>query len=158
MGVVRVVWGTAGGPTATSSYDAALAAAGVHDYNLVTVSSVLPADATVEHVGTAPDLGPAGEQLTVVQSRATVQEGAACAGRAWAREHAGPGRVSEAAGSDPDDARERVETGLAAGKELRDWEFADGGERYVTVDADAVAGNHATAVVLAVYGESRPLL
>ena len=45
MGTIRVVRGTATGPTATASYDAALAAANVHDYNLVSVSSVIPADA-----------------------------------------------------------------------------------------------------------------
>ncbi|PSP40313.1 pyruvoyl-dependent arginine decarboxylase, partial [Halobacteriales archaeon QH_10_70_21] len=72
MGTIRVVWGTATGPTAMASYDAALAAANVHDYNLVSVSSVIPADATVEVVGEAPDLGPAGERLTVVEGRATV--------------------------------------------------------------------------------------
>ncbi|MEF8907067.1 MAG: pyruvoyl-dependent arginine decarboxylase, partial [Haloarculaceae archaeon] len=40
MSVIRVVWGSGTGPTGTAAYDAALAEAGVHDYNLVTVSSV----------------------------------------------------------------------------------------------------------------------
>jgi len=42
-----------------ASYDAALAEAGVENYNLVSVSSVIiPAETRVEAVGTAPDLGP----------------------------------------------------------------------------------------------------
>lgn len=71
MGRVRIVWGTGTGSTALASYDAALAAAGVHEYNLVRVSSVLPADTTVDVVGTAPDLGPVGGTLTVVEARET---------------------------------------------------------------------------------------
>ena len=71
MGRVRIVWGSSRGPTALSAYDAALAAANVHDYNVVHVSSVLPAGANVDPVGTAPDLGPVGERLTVVEARET---------------------------------------------------------------------------------------
>ena len=48
MGRVRIVWGSSRGPTALSAYDAALAAANVHDYNVVHVSSVLPAGANVD--------------------------------------------------------------------------------------------------------------
>ena len=48
MSTIRVVWGTASGPTRMSSYDAALAEANVHNYNLVSVSSVIPADTPVE--------------------------------------------------------------------------------------------------------------
>jgi arginine decarboxylase len=72
MGCVRIVRGTGIGPTALSSYDAALAAANVHQYNLLRVSSVLPAGTSVESVGTAPDLGPIGGELTVVEARKTV--------------------------------------------------------------------------------------
>jgi arginine decarboxylase len=64
---ISVASGVGRGPTEMSAYDAALAAAGVHNYNLVTVSSVVPADATVSAVDAAPDLGPAGYRLTVVQ-------------------------------------------------------------------------------------------
>ena len=48
MGRVRIVWGSSRGPAALSVYDAALAAANVHDYNVVRVSSVLPAGANVD--------------------------------------------------------------------------------------------------------------
>lgn len=172
MGVIRVVWGTATGPTAMASYDAALGAANVHDYNLVAVSSVVPADATIEVVGTAPDLGPPGERLTVVEGRATVapstdgesdddvDAGAdapetAAAGLGWSREPDGPGIFYEAAGTDPDAVAERVETGLDNGRRLREWDFADDGRRVVATDVDPES--FTTAVVLAVYGESVPL-
>lgn len=159
MGTIRIVWGTATGPTAMASYDAALAAANVHNYNLVSVSSVIPAVATVEVIGEAPDLGPAGERLTVVEGRSTVPPGsqqpaAACLG--WTREPTGPGIFYEASGTDPAAVRQRVDDGLAAGCELREWDFGD--EHFRLAVAEADLERYATAVVLAVYGESEPIV
>ncbi|NHN60157.1 MULTISPECIES: pyruvoyl-dependent arginine decarboxylase [Halorussus] len=156
MSTIRVAWGTGTGPTEMSSYDAALADANLHNYNLVTVSSVVPADAAVEAVGTAPDLGPAGQRLTVVQARATrAGPGRVSAALGWTT-GPGPGLFYEAAGeADPGDVAERVETGLAAGRELREWTFTD--ERVETATTDAEAGTYATAVVVAAYGESEPI-
>ncbi|MCT9094412.1 pyruvoyl-dependent arginine decarboxylase [Haloarchaeobius sp. HME9146] len=157
MEPIRIVWGQATGPTEMSSYDAALAEAGVENYNLVAVSSVIPQDAEVEVVGTAPDLGPVGERLTVVQARATTTEpGHVSAGLGWAQSPEG-GLFYEASGdTDEADVDERVRRGLAAGQALRDWEF---GEPHVKVESAAVEpGTYTTAVVLAVYGGSDPLL
>lgn len=159
MGIIRIVWGTAAGPTEMASYDAALAAANVHNYNLVSVSSVIPADATIEAVGNAPPLGPAGERLTVVEGRAMVapdEAGTATACLGWSREPDGPGIFYESSGTDPEAVRDRVDQGLAAGRELRSWAFDEDSLRIVTANADN--DEYTTAVVLAVYGESRPLL
>ena len=159
MGVIRVVWGAATAPTELASYDAALAEANVHDYNLVQVSSVVPADASIEVVSEAPDLGPAGERLTVVEGRATVAPGAAdraTAALGWSREPNGPGIFYEASDTDPESVRRDVEDGLAAGRKLREWNFGDDGVQVVTADADP--DGYTTALVLAVYGESTPLL
>ena len=159
MSLIRVVWGAATAPTAMASYDAALAAANVHNYNLVAVSSVIPAEAAVEAVGTAPNLGPAGQRLTVVEARQTVaphEAECAVAGLGWAREPDGPGIFYEASGTDRDDVTARIEAGLEAGRELREWSFADGG-RHV-VETAAATDAYTTALVLAVYGESTPIL
>lgn len=160
MEPIRVVWGTATGPTAMASYDAALAAAGVENYNLTAVSSVIPEGATVERAGTAPDLGPAGERLTVVQGRVTVAPGdaeRAVAGLGWSVEESGRGIFYESSGTDPETVEEAVESGLAAGRELRpDWAFADGGLELVATEADA--GAHTTALMLAIYGSSDPIV
>ncbi|WP_254535738.1 pyruvoyl-dependent arginine decarboxylase [Halomarina litorea] len=161
MGLIRVVWGTARAPTEMASYDAALAEANVHNYNLVSVSSVVPAGARVERVGRAPDLGPAGERLTVVQARATVSEGHAAAGLGWATEANGRGLFYETSGDDPEAVRREVEEGLDAGRNLRDWAFED--EGFQSAESDPVGdngddGEYATAVVLAVYGESSPIV
>ncbi len=160
MGSIRVVDGGATGPTAMASYDAALAAANVHDANLVTVSSVVPAGAPIEVAETAPDLGPVGDRLTVVQSRATVapgDPGPAVAGLGWARgANQGPGIFYEAAGDDPASVREIIADGLDHGVGLRDWAAA---EREVLVrEAPAAPDDYTTQVLCAVYGDSDPLV
>ena len=159
MTTIRVAWGTATGPTAMAAYDAALADANVHDFNLVTVSSVIPAGADLAVAGTAPDLGPAGDRLTVVQSRADRAPGddePGVAGLGWARSADGPGIFYEATGTDTDAVREEVRAGLEHGVTLRDWAVADSDVlvRHVEPSADA----HATAVLLAAYGESEPIV
>jgi arginine decarboxylase len=157
MSVIRLVWGRATGPTPTASYDAALAAANVHNFNLITVSSVIPAEAHLEAVGTAPDLGDVGDSLTVVQARATSDPGdPAAAGIGWARSDSGKGLFYESSGEDEAAVRDRIEQGLAAGKELRDWTFVEGDA--VVVDAEPDPDAYTTTVVVAAYGESRPIL
>jgi arginine decarboxylase len=157
---IRIVHGTGTGPTRMSSYDAALAAANVHNYNLVSVSSVIPADADVEAVGTAPDLGPAGHRLTVVRAYATSGEEPVSAALAWNRSEEGPGLVYEAGGPGPAErVRERAERGLSAGEELREWTFEPGESDSVirTATPGDEGEGFATAVALAVYGRARPI-
>ncbi|MFC6754235.1 pyruvoyl-dependent arginine decarboxylase, partial [Halorubrum tibetense] len=72
MNTIHVAGGVGVADTAMASYDSALADANLHNYNLVAVSSVVPADAAVTRVERAPDLGPAGNRLTVVEARRTV--------------------------------------------------------------------------------------
>jgi len=156
MSTIRVVWGSATGPTALASYDAALAAAGVENYNLLTLSSVIPAGPDIEIAGTAPNFGPPGEGLEVVQSSATAAAGeTAAAGIGWARTADGPGIFYEVDGTDVDAVREEIREGLAAGRELRDWEFV---EEEVYAESVAPAETYASAVVLATYGESHPVV
>jgi arginine decarboxylase len=156
MSTIRVVSGVGTGPTETAAYDAALAAANVHNYNLVAVSSVVPADATVEVVETAPDLGPAGDRLTVVEARATTADAdRVAAALGWAT-GPGPGLFYESAGeTDARTVRDRVERGLAAGRDLREWTFEREGTEVAATEA--AADGHTAAVVLAAYGRSRPV-
>ncbi|WP_101294205.1 pyruvoyl-dependent arginine decarboxylase [Halegenticoccus soli] len=155
MNAIHVARGAATAPTELSSYDAALAEANVHNYNLVVVSSIVPAGATVEEVDAVPDLGPAGDRLTVVQARETrAGPGTVAAGLGWAT-GPGPGLFYEATGDDPDEVAAEIRAGLDAGAELRDWEFTD---REVTVTSvEAPPEGYTTALVVAAYGESEPV-
>lgn len=191
MNAIHVAAGTGVAPTEMASYDAALADANLHNYNLVSVSSVVPAGATVESVDRAPDLGPAGNRLTVVEARRTVgPEGASfrqgdvagaadaeatgsgdeagdptdaadaetdaiVAGLGWAT-GPGPGLFYEVTGTDADDVRERIDAGLDAGAQLRDWTLDD---RECLVEAATPTPEaYTTTVVVAAYGESEPVL
>lgn len=159
MEPIRVVWGAASAATAMASYDAALADAGIENYNLTRVSSVIPAGAEVRVAETAPDLGPAGERLTVVQGRQTAAPGGAAhvaAGLGWSVEESGRGIFYESSGTDPEAVRETVEAGLAAGRDLRDWAFVDGDVQVVSAPATPEA--YTTVVVVAAYGRSDPIL
>jgi arginine decarboxylase len=156
MSTIYVVTGAATAPTEMASYDAALAAANIHNYNLVAVSSVIPAHATVELAETAPDLGPAGNRLTVVEARATTGEtGTVSAGLGWTTGD-GPGLFYEAAGTDPEAVESTVRAGLDAGRDLREWTFDD--EEVVVTSADADGDGYTTVLTVAAYGQSEPIL
>lgn len=159
MSTIHVAWGTGRAPTAMAAYDAALADANLHNYNLVPVSSVVPegADVAVTPDGVAPDLGPAGNRLTVVEAHANAAGPKhVSAGLGWAT-GPGPGLFYEVADTtDAADVEARVRTGLDAGRDLRDWTFTDEAVRTVSIDADP--GEYASAVVVAAYGESEPIL
>jgi arginine decarboxylase len=178
---IHVASGVGRGPTETAAYDAALAAAGVHNYNLVVVSSVVPAEASVVEVERVPDRGPPGGRLTVVEARATAGTGPLAAALAWAT-GPGPGLFYEAGGTGADEAwdgggdadggadagadadavvdavRAEALAGLAAGRDLRadEWTFTDERVRVERADADATPDAHAAVVVVAAYGEAEP--
>ncbi|WP_256685852.1 pyruvoyl-dependent arginine decarboxylase [Halococcus qingdaonensis] len=154
---IRIVTGTGTGPTPIAAYDAALAAAGVHNYNITTVSSVIPDGSTLEIVDSAPDLGPVGERLTVVEARATsgVGESGVAAGLGWTTTESDRGLFYEATDTDPESVREGVAAGLDSGRALREWTFTD--ERIVTEHVEGTDGSFATALVLGIYGDSEPI-
>ncbi|PSQ31997.1 pyruvoyl-dependent arginine decarboxylase [Halobacteriales archaeon SW_6_65_46] len=159
MKPIRVVWGTGHAATEMAAYDAALADAGIGNYNLVAVSSVIPEGATVTEAGTAPTLGPVGERLTVVEASETVPVGdrdPACAGLAWATTESQKGLFYEASGRDERAVRDAVTEGITAGRALRGWSFTDQTARLAVADRDSKT--YTSAVVVAVYGDSEPIL
>jgi len=155
--MIRIVWGAGHAATAKASFDTALAEAGLHQYNLRTLSSVIPAGPALELTGTAPDLGPTGNALDVVMARQTSPPGArAAAGLAWARDDDGTGVFYEVEDTDPETVRELLRAGIERGCYIRDIDYTGVETRVIT--ADSAPDQYTTAVVVAVYGESKPLL
>jgi arginine decarboxylase len=155
--MIRVVWGTGSAHTAKGSFDRALAAAGIHQYNLRELSSVVPAGADLELAGTAPDLGPTGNALDAVIARQTSPPGTrASAGLAWARADDGAGIFYEVGDHDPESVAELLRSGIETGCSIRDIEDPDVETKVTTASAEP--DRYATAVVVATYGESEPLL
>lgn len=159
MEPIRVVWGTGRGPTALAAYDTALAAANLHQYNLIRLSSVIPAAAEITEPGTAPNLGPTGGGLHVVEAAATTESGPVSAALAWLQDQDGTGIFYEAAGpSRASPVSDRATTGLAAGAELRSLPADDPAVRVATTELPQREDGYASAVVIAVYGSARSLL
>jgi Uncharacterized conserved protein len=155
-GVIHISSGVGSGPTELAAYDAALAAANVHDYNLVPVSSVIPPSATIRCVDSIPPLGPVGGQLSVVESVAIEGgETPVAAVLGWT-DREGQGLFYEAAGSDVSALRAEVEMGLDAGVRLRGWSPPPLQFEQV-MDAPTDAAAHA-AVCIATYGTASPML
>lgn len=159
MGTVRVVRTKGVGPTRIAAYDAALAAVDLHNYNLVPVSSIIPASASVETVDSLPDLGPAGHQLWVVEAKA-VNSRPVSAGLAWVKPSDDSGVIYEAAGpTNIETIRERLRCGLTRGLQLRSRDIETESLKSLTISArPEVDEGYAAAVVLAVYGSGHPIL
>jgi len=159
MSTIHVAGGVGVAPTEMAAYDAALADANLHNYNLITVSSVIPADADLAVVDEAPDLGPAGNKLTVVQGKVVAGPDSDAerisTGIGWAT-GPGPGLFYEAHGADPEAVEAEIRRGLDAGCELREWTVTD---RDVEVSSvEPREGSYTAAVMLAAYGDSEPIL
>lgn len=157
MNRIYVASGVGVAPTELASYDAALADANLHNYNLVRVSSIVPAGAAVERVDRAPDLGAAGNRLTVVESRITAppdDDRELAAGLGWAT-GPGPGLFYEATDRDAAAVRETLEAGLDAGSELREWDLPD--REFAVTTATPAEDAWTTAVTVAAYGDSEPM-
>lgn len=156
--MIRIVWGIGFGRTASSSFDAALAEANVHQYNIRRLSSVIPAGVDVEPVGTAPDLGPTGNSIDAAMAEQTSQpRHRASVGMAWARDGPnGPGIFTEISDYDPGTVEENLETGVERSCRIRNIE-EPATDRKVVASAPS-PDKYVTAVILAVYGESDPVL
>ncbi|WP_036961902.1 pyruvoyl-dependent arginine decarboxylase [Promicromonospora kroppenstedtii] len=91
---IRVSSGSGTGRTPLAAFDAALAAAGVSDFNLVRLSSIVPPGAAVQEVEGRDQLrGAHGDLLFCVyaQAHASLPGHEAWAGIAWSRHEDGSG-------------------------------------------------------------------
>ncbi|MFI2487583.1 pyruvoyl-dependent arginine decarboxylase [Promicromonospora kroppenstedtii] len=91
---IRVSSGSGTGRTPLAAFDAALAAAGVSDFNLVRLSSIVPPGAAVQEVERHDQLrGAHGDVLFCVyaQAHASLPGHEAWAGIAWSRHEDGSG-------------------------------------------------------------------
>ena len=71
---IRVFSSTAAGPTPLAAFDRALQVGGTHDTNLIVLSSVIPAGATVERAIATPGEFRVGDRLFCVMAEQRVSE------------------------------------------------------------------------------------
>lgn len=146
---IGVVWGDGEASTPLSAFDAALAGAGLHNYNLVTYSSMIPPGRRLVEVGRVdPDYGvgtPVGAVLATNEAERTDETIAA--GLGWAVADEGGVMMESSAGSAAAcraDLREK----LADARRLRDWDWRDESMRVHEYTVDRTGA----VVVGAVYG------
>ena len=65
---IDIVWGESEGKTLLSAFDRALLNAGIHNFNLIPLSSVIPPQSVIHETGTYTSSDRVGEILYVVIS------------------------------------------------------------------------------------------
>jgi arginine decarboxylase len=160
---IRVRTGTGRGPTPLAAFDAALRCAGVANFNLIRLSSVIPQGAVVDDgisgdrddrdagdSGGGPE-GNFGDRLYVVMAerRATRPGEEAWAGLGWVQEpESGRGMFVEHDGARPDPLVDDVRRSLGAVAGSRSGSFGPVGMRVAGIRCQ---GEPACAVVVAAY-------
>ncbi|WP_251331102.1 pyruvoyl-dependent arginine decarboxylase [Haloplanus pelagicus] len=147
---IEVVWGHGDAGTPLSAFDAALAGAGIHNYNLVTYSSVIPPGRAVARTGRTEAAYGVGAPVGVVLAAAetTRPSDTVAAGLGWARAEEGGVLMESTAGS-AEAVRADLREKLADARRLRDWNWEE--ERRLEVREHTVDRTGAV-VVAAVYG------
>ncbi len=120
---IEIVWGKSEGATLVSAFDRALIQAGIHNFNLIPLSSVIPLGAMVHEVGSYKSCPRVGDILYVVISsfssnRPGIQ---ISAGLGWVQVEEG-GLFFESKGEcSPEDCEEEIKKGLGEMMSARGW-------------------------------------
>ena len=120
---IEIVWGKSEGETLISAFDKALIRAGIHNFNLIPLSSVIPPGAMVHEVGSYKSCQRVGGILYVVISsfssnRPTIQ---ISAGLGWVQVEGG-GLFFESKGEcSSKECEEEIRKGLGDMMSARGW-------------------------------------
>lgn len=152
--LIRVSTGSGAAPTRLAAFDSALFAAGVAGFNLLRLSSVIPADAVVREVrGTDQVQGAIGDVAYCVyaDAYASTPGEQAWAGVAWAvdPDNAGAGVFVEHTACSESVVRRDLEATIEAMSQIRDNRYQMAGQ---TVSSAICVDHPVCAVVVATYG------
>lgn len=148
---IEVVSGGGEGRTAVGAFDAALADAGIADYNLVEFSSIIPPDATVVTRGTYEGAYPVGTPVGVVLASAHADPGrTAAAGLGWVIAVEG-GVLMETGGDSEATCRESLRKALADARQHRNWDWTHDEMIIRSFPAEGNTDRRSAVVVAAVY-------
>ncbi len=144
------------GPTGLAAFDGALQLAGIHNFNLIVLSSVIPPRTEV-HIDPSPEPertpGDWGDRLYVViaEHRATTPGETAAAGIGWVQDDDnGRGLFVEHSGPSADRVRADLAATMSAMTESRGGGF--GPLRTLVTETTCDGTEAACALVVAIYG------
>lgn len=111
---IALTTGRGEGPTSLAAFDAALRDAGVANYNLLCLSSVIPPGAVIERTKYVAPPNEYGHRLYVVMARETASEPGqtAWAGLGWTQTADGRGLFVELHGFDKADVEQKIRATL----------------------------------------------
>ncbi len=121
---IKIVWGKSEGETLISSFDKSLLKAGIHNFNLIYLSSIIPQKAVVTEVGTYKSNHKIGDILHVVISTISSDKAGAqiTAGLGWVKTAEG-GLLFESNGQfSPEKCSQEIEKGLTEMMSARGWQ------------------------------------
>lgn len=147
---IQIVWGTGEGKTTLGAFDSALADAGIHNYNLVTLSSVIPKNATIESVGEHDREWEVGELVSVIlaESESNITGETIAAGLGWATADEG-GIFFEAAAESANNVKVLLERGIQTAQSERDgWNWKSGIDTRIV---EHRVEDNGAAIVSAIY-------
>lgn len=148
---IKVISAVGRGPTPLGAFDDALRNAGVENYNLIPLSSVIPTGATIERTrySTPPD--EYGHRLYVVMSSETATElgTEAWAGLGWTQEpESGRGLFVELHASSQRAVENAIDSTLGAMKASRPYEY---GKNETEIVGGVCEGDPVCALSIAIY-------
>ncbi len=148
---IRIASATGQGPTTLAAFDAALRNAGVENYNLIPLSSVIPPGAVIERGRFLSRTSEYGHRLYVVIARHDNCEAGeeAWAGLGWTQEAAtGRGLFVELHGSSKREVENAIESTLESMKPPRPYEYGKNEAEIAGIRCEGVA---VCALVVATY-------
>jgi len=148
---ITITSGTGAGPTALAAFDAALRVAGVENYNLILLSSIIPPASTLTRTTFVTPIDDYGHRLYVVMARcdAHINGHAAWAGVGWVQEPAdGRGLFVELHGDSETGVQAAIDATLRSMMASRDRTY---GPIQCAVAGTVCRGKPVCALVIAVY-------
>jgi arginine decarboxylase len=152
---IKITSAVGRGPTALGAFDAALRNAGIENYNLIPLSSVIPPGAELEISRFTTPPNEYGDRLYVVMARhESSQVGEeAWAGLGWTQEpESGRGLFVELHGTSKRCVEAAIESTLDSMKEARPYEY---GKNESEITGAVCEGEPVCALVIAVYESER---
>ena len=152
---IKITSAVGSGPTPLAAFDAALRNAGIENYNLIPLSSVIPTAAVLERSRIFSPPAEYGHRLYVVMSRhETSQLGEeAWAGLGWTQEdESGRGLFVELHGTSRRCVETAIESTLDSMKDARDYDY---GKNESEIVGGVCEGEPICALAVALY-ESEP--
>ncbi len=149
---IKIASASGRGPTPLAAFDAALQNAGVENYNLIPLSSVIPPAAELERGRYSTPSSEYGDRLYVVmaQHHASQIGEEAWAGIGWTQEaESGRGLFVELHGSSRRTVENDIESTLVSMKQYRPYEY---GKNESEISGIVCEGDPVCALVIAVYG------